>query len=65
MSAAIPIISVHIPYSRTAVATSGARGILDLIGLMRYYDLMAMLLLTGNAVPPQDGEVPSLQTAAR
>ena len=48
-----------------ALAKFGERGIVELIGLMGYYDLVAMLLLTANAVPPQDAEVPALQTVAR
>ena len=48
-----------------ARAKFGERGIVELIGLMGYYDLVAMLLLTGNAVPPQDAEVPVLQVVAR
>ena len=48
-----------------ALAKFGERGIVKLIGLMGYYDLVAMLLLTANAVPPQDAEVPALQTVAR
>jgi 4-carboxymuconolactone decarboxylase len=48
-----------------ALAKFGERGIVELIGLMGYYDLVAMLLIAGNAVPPADAEVPALQTLAR
>ena len=50
---------------QAAVAKFGERGIVELIGLMGYYDLVAMLLVAGNAMPPQDAEVPRLQTVAR
>jgi 4-carboxymuconolactone decarboxylase len=48
-----------------ALAKFGERGIVELIGLMGYYDLVAMLLIAGNAVPPADPEVPALQAVAR
>ena len=38
----------------------GERGILDLIGIMGYYDTVAMILITAKAVPPFD-EIPRLQ----
>jgi 4-carboxymuconolactone decarboxylase len=50
---------------QAALAKFGERGIVELIGLMGYYDLVAMLLVAGNAMPPQDAEVPPLQTVAR
>ena len=48
-----------------ALAKFGERGIVELIGLMGYYDMVAMLLIAGNAVPPADPEVPPLQSVAR
>lgn len=37
----------------------------SIIGLMGYYNLVGMLLIAGNAVPPDDPEVPTLQPLAR
>jgi 4-carboxymuconolactone decarboxylase len=37
-----------------ARAKFGERGILDLIGIMGYYDTVAMVLITAKAVPPPD-----------
>jgi 4-carboxymuconolactone decarboxylase len=48
-----------------ALAKFGERGMVELIGLMGYYDLVAMLLIAGNALPPADPEVPPLQAPAR
>jgi 4-carboxymuconolactone decarboxylase len=48
-----------------ALAKFGENGIVELIGLMGYYDLVAMLLIAGNAMPPADPEVPTLQAVAR
>ncbi len=48
-----------------ALAKFGERGIVELIGLMGYYDLVAMLLIAGKAIPPADPEVPVLQAVAR
>jgi 4-carboxymuconolactone decarboxylase len=41
----------------------GERGILDLIGIMGYYDTVAMILITAKAVPPLDS-IPKLQPLA-
>ncbi len=41
----------------------GERGILDLIGIMGYYDTVAMILITAKAVPPL-GDIPQLQPLA-
>jgi 4-carboxymuconolactone decarboxylase len=38
-----------------AVAKFGERGLLDLIGTMGYYGIVAMTLHAGRAVPPDDG----------
>lgn len=38
----------------------GERGMLDLIGIMGYYDTVAMILIAANAVPPLD-DTPQLQ----
>jgi 4-carboxymuconolactone decarboxylase len=48
-----------------ALAKFGEQGIVELISLMGYYDLVGMLLIAGNAVPPDDPEVPALQPVAR
>ena len=37
------------------------RGVVELLGLMGYYDIVAKMLITANAVPPQDPDVPTLQ----
>jgi 4-carboxymuconolactone decarboxylase len=44
-----------------ALAKFGERGIVELLGLMGYYDLVAKMLITANAVPPQEADVPVLQ----
>jgi 4-carboxymuconolactone decarboxylase len=41
----------------------GERGILDLIGIMGYYDTVAMILITAKAVPPLS-DIPQLQPLA-
>jgi 4-carboxymuconolactone decarboxylase len=46
-----------------ARAKFGERGILDLLGIMGYYDTVAMILITAKAVPPPDGN-PQLQPLA-
>ena len=37
------------------------RGVVELLGLMGYYDIVAKMLITANAVPPHDPDVPILQ----
>ena len=49
----------------TALAKFGEQGIVELIALMGYYDLVGMLLIAGNAQPPDDPEVPVLQPLPR
>jgi 4-carboxymuconolactone decarboxylase len=50
---------------KTALAKFGERGILDLIGIMGYYDTVAMILIAAKAVPPPDGtpQLPPLPAA--
>ena len=48
-----------------ALAKFGEQGIVELISLMGYYDLVGMLLIAANALPPDDPEVPTLQAIAR
>jgi 4-carboxymuconolactone decarboxylase len=43
-----------------AVAKLGERGVMDLIGILGYYDLVSMALIAAKAEPPQD-DVPRLQ----
>ena len=50
---------------QAALAKFGERGMVELVGLMGYYDIVAMMLITANAVPPQDADVPRLQPLAR
>ena len=45
----------------TALAKFGERGIVELLGLMGYYDMVAKMLITANAVPPKEADVPWLQ----
>ena len=47
--------------TRSKVAEKSS-GIVELVGLMGYYDVVAMMLITANAVPPQDADVPQLQS---
>ena len=48
-----------------ALAKFGERGIVELLGLMGYYDLVAKMLITANAVPSQEADVPVLQPMSR
>jgi len=48
-----------------ALAKFGERGIVELLGLMGYYDLVAKMLITANAVPPKEVDVPQLQPLAK
>jgi 4-carboxymuconolactone decarboxylase len=43
-----------------ALAKFGERGIVELLGLMGYYDIVAKMLITANAVPPKEADVPQL-----
>ena len=47
-----------------AVAKFGERGVLDLLGIMGYYETVAMILITAKAVPPPS-DIPQLQPIAR
>ena len=42
----------------------GERGILDLIGIMGYYDTVAMILIAARAIPPHDDAIPQLKPLA-
>ena len=42
----------------------GERGILDLIGIMGYYDTVAMILIAARAIPPHDDALPQLKPLA-
>lgn len=46
-----------------AVAKFGERGVLDLLGIMGYYNIVAMVLITAKAVPPHS-DIPQLQPLA-
>lgn len=48
-----------------ALAKFGERGIVELLGLMGYYDILAKMLITANAVPPKESDVPWLQPMAK
>ena len=43
-----------------AVAAFGERGVLDIVGILGYYDLVSMTLIASKAEPPQD-DVPRLK----
>jgi 4-carboxymuconolactone decarboxylase len=43
-----------------ALTKFGERGIVELLGLMGYYDIVAKMLITANAVPPKEVDVPQL-----
>jgi 4-carboxymuconolactone decarboxylase len=47
-----------------AVAKFGERGVMDLIGIVGYYDLVSMTLIAAKAAPPKD-DVPVLQPFAK
>jgi hypothetical protein len=53
------------PYLGIQKERIGERGIVEFVGLMGYYDVVAMMLITANAVPPQDADVPRLQPLVR
>jgi len=42
----------------------GERGILDLLGIMGYYDTVAMILIAARAIPPHDDVTPQLKPLA-
>jgi len=52
--------NVSDPTYKAAVDEFGERGVMDLIGIIGYYDLVSISLITSRALPPQD-EVPVLQ----
>jgi len=45
---------------QVATAKFGERGVMDIIAIIGYYDLVSMTLITSQAAPPRD-DVPSLQ----
>jgi 4-carboxymuconolactone decarboxylase len=48
-----------------AVAKFGERGLIDLVATMGYYDLVAKTLMTANAIPPKEADVPELLPLTR
>lgn len=43
---------------KAALAAFGERGIMDIIGIIGYYDLVSMTLITMEAAPPNDSVAP-------
>jgi 4-carboxymuconolactone decarboxylase len=43
---------------KAALAQFGERGIMDVIGIIGYYDLVSMTLITMEAAPPNDSVAP-------
>ena len=52
------------PVYKAALEKFGERGIMDVIGIIGYYDLVSMTLITMQAVPPNDSVKP-LPTLAK
>ena len=52
------------PVYKAALEKFGERGIMDIIGIIGYYDLVSMTLITMQAVPPNDSVKP-LPTLAK
>ena len=50
---------------KTAVDKFGERGVMDIIGIIGYYDLVSMTLLTMQAGAPNDSVVPPLPVLAK
>ena len=48
-----------------AVAAFGEEGLINLVATMGYYDLVAKTLMTANAIPPQEADVPQLAPLTR
>ena len=46
------------PVYKAALEKFGERGILDIIGIIGYYDLVSMTLITMQAEPPNDSVKP-------
>jgi 4-carboxymuconolactone decarboxylase len=49
---------------QAAIAKFGERGVVDLIAIIGYYDLVSMTLIASQAAPPKD-DVPVLQPLAK
>jgi 4-carboxymuconolactone decarboxylase len=45
---------------QATIAKFGERGVMDIIAIIGYYDLVSMTLITSQAAPPKD-DIPSLQ----
>jgi 4-carboxymuconolactone decarboxylase len=52
------------PVYKAALEKFGERGIMDIIGIIGYYDLVSMTLITMQAGPPNDS-VPPLPVLAK
>src|SRR5215813_1498658 len=48
-----------------AVKQFGERGLIDLVATMGYYDMVAMTLIAGKAIPPKEEDVPWLAELPR
>src|SRR5439155_24597099 len=46
------------PVYKAALEKFGERGIMDIIGIIGYYDLVSMTLITMQAAPPNDSVKP-------
>ena len=46
------------PVYKAAMENFGERGIMDIIGIIGYYDLVSMTLITMQADPPNDSMKP-------
>jgi 4-carboxymuconolactone decarboxylase len=50
---------------KTAVEKFGERGVMDIIGIMGYYDLVSMTLITAQVPAPSDSTVPPLPALSK
>jgi 4-carboxymuconolactone decarboxylase len=50
---------------KAAVEKFGERGMMDIIGIIGYYDLVSMTLITAQVPAPSDSTVPPLPALAK
>ena len=53
------------PVYKAALDRFGERGVMDIIGILGYYDLVSMTLITIEAVPPANDSVPPLPVLSK
>ena len=53
------------PVYKAAVEKFGERGVMDIIGIIGYYDLVSMTLITAQVAAPDNGAAPPLPALAK